>query len=345
VTVDFDPDFDRYDAYAERYAHSAPDRAARRERKTQREHKRPLADARMTGGGSAHADFARLEDAAGERATTYRPARHEAIWLGESLQAFYEQDLVSDVQAIIKGGKEANVYRCQAGPGLRGASLVAAKVYRPRMFRNLRNDHLYRQGRETIKSDGKVVEARDVRMLRAIGKKSRFGRQVAHTSWLMHEHTTLQALFAAGIHVPRPLAAADNALLMAYIGDAHQAAPTLHECQLERAEAAELFGRILEDVRRMLALEMIHGDLSAYNILVHQGEFWLIDFPQITHSRRNDHALAIFARDVRRVCEYFARAGVPSDPDAIISEMWQAHVPSASPREIEADLSRLTDTD
>jgi serine/threonine-protein kinase RIO1 len=80
---------------------------------------------------------------------TYKPSRHESGWLLSSLAPFYQQNLITDVLASVKGGKEASVYRCQAGPTLvaEGTSLLAAKVYRPRQFRNLRNDKMYRDGR------------------------------------------------------------------------------------------------------------------------------------------------------------------------------------------------------
>ena len=46
----------------------------------------------------------------------------------------YDQGLITDVLARVRGGKEASVYRCQ---GREAGSLVAAKVYRPRRFRSL----------------------------------------------------------------------------------------------------------------------------------------------------------------------------------------------------------------
>ena len=76
----------------------------------------------------------------------YVPARFEAAWLRASIASFYEEEWISDVLASVKGGKEANVYRCQAHPNT-GEQLLAAKVYRPRQFRNLRNDKAYRDGR------------------------------------------------------------------------------------------------------------------------------------------------------------------------------------------------------
>ena len=52
---------------------------------------------------------------------------------------FYEDKWFTDVLYRVKAGKEATVYCCQAGPAV-GHELIAAKVYRPRMFRAMRND-------------------------------------------------------------------------------------------------------------------------------------------------------------------------------------------------------------
>ncbi len=245
--------------------------------------------------------------------------------------------------ARIKGGKEANVYRCAAHPGT-GLSLVAAKVYRPRMFRNLRNDKMYREGREVLTADGKVVKKNDHRVMRAIGKKSAFGEQVSHTSWLMYEYTSLRRLYEAGASVPQPISNAENALLMGYCGDDKMAAPALSEIALDADEAKPLFVEVLRNIEVMLQNSMIHGDLSAYNILYWEGEITLIDFPQVTDTRINSRAYDILKRDITRVCEYFADQGVSSDPNGIMYRMWKRYVELDA--EIRAaDLSVLIDDD
>jgi RIO kinase 1 len=270
--------------------------------------------------------------------TTYQPARFEAVWLRESLTHFYDLDLIQDVLGIVKGGKEANVYRCAGGPAA-GAPLVAAKVYRPRQFRNLSNDKMYREGREVLSADGHVVKKTDHRVMRALNKKTAFGVQVAHTSWLMYEFTTLQHLYDAGAAVPRPISAAENAILMGYVGDAQRAAPTLHEVRLAPEVARPLFDEVIHNIEIMLAANQVHGDLSAYNILYWEGKMTLIDFPQVTSAIGNPHARAILTRDVQRVCEYFALQGVASQPRAIADSLWQ-RFQARSEKELLADLSR-----
>src|SRR5262245_57083505 len=106
--------------------------------------------------------------------TTYQPSRHESGWLRDSLQMFYDQDFITDVLAVVKGGKEASVYRCEAHPTT-NMDLLAAKVYRPRMFRNLRNDKLYREGRSVLTETGTSVKENEHRIRRAVGKQSTVG--------------------------------------------------------------------------------------------------------------------------------------------------------------------------
>ncbi len=67
---------------------------------------------------------------------------------------------------------------------------------------------------------------------------------------------------------------------------------------------------------------MVHADLSAYNILYWEGKITLIDFPQAISPHENRNAYRIFERDVTRVCEYFARQGVRSNPPRLAAELW-----------------------
>jgi RIO kinase 1 len=272
--------------------------------------------------------------------TTYRPSRHEEGWLMSSLHSFYDEGLITDVLALIKGGKEATVYRCEAHPTT-GLGLLAAKVYRPRMFRNLRNDAMYRQGREVLTADGRPVGKQAGTIARAIRNKTAFGLEAAHTSWLMHEFTAMELLYKAGASVPRPIASSENAILMSYHGDEQMAAPTLNTVCLEPGEAETLFQEVLRNIDLMLQHELIHGDLSAYNILYWAGEITIIDFPQVVYLHSNRKSRLILQRDITRTCEYFAEQRVRCDPLAIAGELWHRYVAETDPQELAADWSRL----
>mgnify|MGYP001488327626 CR=1 FL=1 len=317
---DSNEETDKYEHYADRFDPVQIDRQERRRRKPRvkhqpkKSHQDLLADV---------ADSIDIE--AGEFRTTYQPARYEAGWLLESLRPFYDEELITDVLSQVKGGKEASVYRCQAHPGT-GHALLAAKVYRPRRFRNLRNDKMYREGRATLSAEGRAIKTTDHRIMRALGKKTDFGAQVQHTSWLMYEYTTLHQLYELGAAVPQPIATSENAILMKFLGDDWLAAPALNEVNLDPNEAEVHFQEILRNIELMLQNDLIHGDLSAYNILYWAGQITLIDFPQVVNARTNPKASFILERDLTRTCEYFARQGLRRDPQVILSELWHRYL-------------------
>jgi RIO kinase 1 len=315
---------DSKDHYEELYGDLDTDERPRRSRRKQRKH-----DNADRPGRARPAEQVQ----AATREITYEPSRYEQGWLLDSLDSFFEQHLISDVLYHVRGGKEASVYCCRADPTT-DAQLLAAKVYRPRQFRSLRNDAIYREGRQLLTVQGRALlgdrgraaQRPDARMLRAVAGKSRFGMELLHTSWLSYEFMFMERLYRAGAAVPKPYAIAGNAVLMSYVGDEDIAAPALIGVELDRDEAQALFDEVLRTVELMLAEGYIHGDLSAYNILYWEGRVVVIDFPQVTNSERNVHARAILQRDIERVCEYFRRYGVVCDADALVRALWARYV-------------------
>jgi RIO kinase 1 len=278
------------------------------------------------------------DDSASGFKYTYKAARFEEWWLLDSLGDFYEHKWISDVLKRVKGGKEASVYLCLAGAEV-ASELIAAKVYRPRSLRNLKNDHVYRAGRADFDSEGRKIT--DKGMAHAMYKKTEYGKSLLHQSWIAYEFTSMEQLFSAGADVPRPFTMAHNAILMSFIGDVDGSAPALSEVNLDRHEALKLFDRTLSNIDTLLSHGMIHGDLSAYNILYWEGNITLIDFPQVISPRQNMNALSIFQRDVSRVCEYFSKQGVKSNSRKIAADIWTSR---GYPMSDEIDI-RLLDAD
>jgi RIO kinase 1 len=330
VTIE---DFDKFEYYEDLFDPINTDRQARRKRKP-RVNSNPKKTTQ-----EIITDVGETRGVEGGFTPTYQPARYERGWLLNSLSPFYEEELITDVLAQVKGGKEASVYRCLGHPGS-GQALLAAKVYRPRQFRNLRNDGMYREGRQILTAEGRGMKPTDERILRALAKKTAFGAEVQHTSWLMHEYVALEQLHKAGGAVPQPLAAGDNAILMGYCGDEYSAAPTLQQVDLEPTEVESLFQEVLRNIDLMLQHNFVHGDLSAFNILYWQGKITLIDFPQVVDIHANKKAYFILQRDLTRVCEYFAKQGLVRNPEAILSDMWQRYLVSNEENRV-ADESRL----
>ncbi|HUP26985.1 MAG TPA: RIO1 family regulatory kinase/ATPase, partial [Chloroflexia bacterium] len=252
-------------------------------------------------------------------------SKHESEWILNYLGNFYEEHLITDVIRRVKGGKEATVYCCR-GHESTGMNLIAGKVYHEREFRSLKNDAQYRQGRTLLDIEGKRVRGK--REARAMYRKTGFGKELLHTAWLSSEFGTLNKLHALGADVPRPVSQNDNAILMEYVGDEVSAAPALNHVSLSKSEARPLFDRLIYNIGLMLANDVIHGDLSAYNVLYWEGKIKIIDFPQAVNPYVNPDAYMLLERDVKRICQYFGRFGVQAEPVALTREIWAQNIPT-----------------
>jgi RIO kinase 1 len=294
-----------------------------------RESKRREMDAKL---------FVRAQEISREFQFTYKAARFEEAWLLDSLVEIAEHKWISDVLRKVKGGKEASVYLCRSGVAV-DAPLVAAKVYRPRMLRNLKNDQQYRTGRDDLDENGNVIV--DDGTLHAMQKRTAFGEEVRHHSWIAYEFTTLEILYEAGADVPKPYAMEKNAILMGYVGDLFNFAPALNSVNLELDEAKLLYERVVRNIDLMLTHGRIHGDLSAYNILYWNGDITLIDFPQVVLPDTNPASWNIFFRDVNRVCQYFSSQGVECDARRLAADLWTSHgykiVKEVDPKYLDAE--------
>jgi len=314
--MDYYDDFDDLDGLPR--IKNMPQNQPSHQRRRHEKYKKQLSQSEML------ASLIEQKDYVGDYEFTYDASRHEREWIVNSLGLFYEMQWFADILRLVKGGKEASVYQCLASTVSPVESrFIAAKVYRPRRFRNLRQDHIYREGREELDESGNVIIKE--KMLNAIRHRSEYGRNLMHTSWLEHEYKTMQILHAAGADIPKPYASGKNAILMDFIGNAEMAAPTLNTIDLDPVEARLLFERVVYNIEVLLKNERVHADLSAFNILYWEGEIMLIDFPQAISPNENQNAYMIFERDLRRICEYFVRQGVEVVYQDLAKKLWQTY--------------------
>jgi RIO kinase 1 len=233
-----------------------------------------------------------------------------------AFEHFLDEGLIETVIRPIKSGKESSVHLCRADPRITGETLVALKVYHPLNQRDFRDDTLYR--------DGEFIKERRIRA--ALDKKTKFGREVQGGIWVNREWETLRMLSdaSAPVPVPRAIERTENAILMTYIGDAEFAAPQLRAYVPDDGEAQDLFDQTIHAIELMLYANVVHGDLSAYNLLVWEGRLTVIDFPQAVDPRKNRHAEAFLRRDIDRMVDHFAKHGVSASAGRIASDLWTA---------------------
>jgi RIO kinase 1 len=215
---------------------------------------------------------------------------------------------------VLKTGKEADVHLIQrAVPDTDRGCLMAAKRYRSNEHRMFHRDAGYLEGRRMRRS----------REMRAMANRTAFGRNLIAEQWAVAEFAALTRLWSTGAPVPYPVQRSGTELLMEFLADEEgTAAPRLAELRPAGDELEDLWLQ-LTDVLNLLAREGVtHGDLSAYNLLVHEGRLMLIDLPQIVDLAANPRGLEFLARDVANVSEWFRSRGLPEDKTnpAILTE-------------------------
>jgi len=146
-------------------------------------------------------------------------------------------------------------------------------------------------------------------------------------AWVNKEFRNLKRALEAGVRVPEPVVARDNILIMEFIGDDGEPAPTMREVPPDDPERAlEL---IVEYMHRLYTgARLVHGDLSFFNILNHSGEPVIID---VSQAMILDHPLAmeLLERDIKNVVRDFKRLGVSVSEDEIRKKIKKEPEPPA----------------
>lgn len=197
---------------------------------------------------------------------------------------------------LLKTGKEADVHLID-----RAGVLMAAKRYRAN--KAFHRDAAYQEGRRVRRS----------RETRAMANRTAFGRDLLAGQWAAAEFGALSALWSTGLPVPYPVQLDGTELLLEFVGHGEEAAPRLAALRPGPAELADLWAQLTEVLLGLARLGWAHGDLSAYNLLVHDGRLVVIDLPQVVDLVGNPNAPDFLVRDVRRVAEWFESRGLPPD--------------------------------
>lgn len=122
-------------------------------------------------------------------------------------------------------------------------------------------------------------------------------------AWARKEFANLKRAHAAGVRCPEPFGVLNNVLVLGFVGN-ESVAPQIKEIRLD--EPAQFFQDLILQYRTLYKTGLVHADFSEYNILVHSGEPWLIDFAQAV-VRAHPKAQEFFERDVENIVRYFNR--------------------------------------
>jgi RIO kinase 1 len=207
----------------------------------------------------------------------------------------------------IKTGKEASVFLGKNSDGF-----VAVKIYTDLRVRSFKRDASYREGRFIG----------DSRIEKAIEQGSQKGLNAHQILWVQEEFRQMKHLYQHGVNVPKAIAVNGIALVMEFIGDENgNPAPRISDLKMEKDEGEEAFRQSVRNLKLIVKSGRVHGDYSAFNILWHNEEAVVIDFPQVIEFRNNPNANAFLERDVHSLCKTFRKHGVRADDVKVLREV------------------------
>lgn len=222
------------------------------------------------------------------------------------------QAAVDTELGILKTGKEADVFLLDRGVPDDGPSVVlAAKRYRSDEHRAFHRSVAYTEGRRV----------RNTRDHRAMRRKSVHGRAVAAGQWAWAEWESLTRLWALGLPVPYPVQIDGTELLMEWITVDGETAPRLAQTRPDDTLLASYFSQLRELIGTMAQAGVVHGDLSAYNLLAAGERLVVIDLPQVVDLVGNPAGADFLMRDCTNVCSWFRGRGLDVDEHELFADV------------------------
>ncbi len=217
---------------------------------------------------------------------------------------------------ILKTGKEADAFlveRAVPGSDAVGESVVlVAKRYRGSDHRSFHRAAAYTEGRSMKRS----------RDERALKRKSTFGRLVAQSEWAVSEWDALKRCWELGLPVPYPVQVDGTEILMEWITDDEgESAPRLAQTRPEPGLLASYFDQLRDVMGTLVRHGLVHGDLSAYNLLAAGERLVVIDLPQVVDLVGNLSGADFLMRDCANVCGWFRSRGLAADEHELFAEL------------------------
>jgi len=198
---------------------------------------------------------------------------------------FLNKNTISEIHGVVKAGKESRVYWGKDGRG----NELAIKIYLTLSAEFRKGILRYIEGDPRFKG-----VRRDTRSL--------------IFAWAQKEFKNLELATTAKVRVPKPVAVKNNVLIMEFVGENGVSAPSMKE--LPPKNPMKIYESSLNYLRKLYCkAELVHGDLSEYNIMIWKGRPVLFDMAQAVPL---SHPMADFLlhRDLTNLNRYFGRLGV-----------------------------------
>lgn len=181
-------------------------------------------------------------------------------------------------------GKEAVVFRATSGDKLKIKPYVAVKIYKIETgnFQKMQKYIIGDKRFEGIKLTNKFKVL---------------------CTWAKKEFKNLILAKKAGVSVPEVVKVKDNLLIMEFLGEEHPA-PRLKDVDLTQPDV--VCASIIEDMSKLKSINLVHSDLSEYNILFWRNKHYFIDMGQAVLTT-HPNAEEFYERDLRNIKHYFEK--------------------------------------
>jgi RIO kinase 1 len=203
------------------------------------------------------------------------------------------QGYFEELTSALALGKEANIFLANTKDG----GQVVVKIYR---LENCNFNKMY----EYLLQDERFQDLKGQR------------RKIIF-SWVQREYRNLLKA-RESIRVPRPLMVKDNIIIMELMGEMNEAAPQLKN-QVPK-DIEKFFEETIECMGNLLVGGLVHGDLSAFNILNDDEKPIFIDFSQATTTKSHGWE-DLLKRDVGNVVKFFSKHGVEASIDDVYDDL------------------------
>lgn len=214
------------------------------------------------------------------------------------LVQFINKKMISSVDYPISTGKEAVVFRASTPEG----KFLAVKIFK---FETSAFVHMM----DYVEGDPRFEHV----------KKQK--RQLV-VAWARKEFSNLRLATRAGAPVPEPVACKDNIVFMQFLGENGVPYSLLKDVELEEPE--EVLAQIIDGMKKLFSVKLIHADLSAYNILLgyEKGKEkpFFIDVGQAV-LKSHPRAREFLEKDCGNIANFFSKQGLKVDAQQIFKEV------------------------
>lgn len=211
------------------------------------------------------------------------------------IEKLISDHIIDIIDFPISTGKEGNVFRALTP----GKKHLAIKIYRT-------NTSTFKHISHYIIGDPRFKSIRNTR------------RDIVF-AWTKKEFKNLERARHSGVRSPKPVYFNKNVLVMEYIGDYKHPAPMLKDVLLKDPE--KVFLEIVDFISNMYKkAEMVHADISAFNVLIYRNKPYLIDFGQgvlLEHPNSQE----FLKRDVHNIVSYFKKLNIRADENKIYNNI------------------------